>query len=184
MENQTTTLNLSKLLSAASFIYDANPSKIVFTLRGEGGYYGCVKLNDQIHLTPEVFPTAFQAANKARNLQKNLKNKDKPQTLTKPTKVTSEKVKKQVTYSRKFHTFRETQHMPLLKFQEVWVITKGDTYVREYLDKQKQNLVTYTTERNKAKIYKDHEEAKMNMRVLKNLIGPGFNLMRFFVENK
>ena len=74
--------------------------------------------------------------------------------------------------------------MPLLKFQEVWVITKGDTYVRDYLDKQKQSLVTYTTERGKAKIYKDHEEAKMNMRVLKNLIGPGFNLMRFFVENK
>lgn len=184
MEKQLTTLNLRKLLSAASVIYDANPSKLVFTLKGEGGFYGCVKLSNKIQLTSEMFPTPFQAANKARNLQRTLKDKDKLQTITKPIKVTSKKSQNQVVCSRKFHTLRETEHMPLLKFQEVWVITKGDTFVKTYLDKQSQKLVTYTKFESEAKRYRDHDEAKLNMRVLKNLIGPGFDLRRFFLENK
>ena len=184
MENQTKALTLRSLISAASLVHDANPSKIVFTLKTQGGFYGCVKLIDKIYLTSEIFATPFQAANKARALQKNLKTKDKPKTRNEPMKVTSKETKNQVNYSWKCHTFLETQHMPLLRFREVWVITKGNTYVREYLDKQSQNLVAYTTERDKAKTYVDHEEAKLNMKVLKNLIGPGFDLMRFFVENK
>ena len=182
MEKQLTTLNLRKLLSAASVIHDANPSKLVFTLKSEGGFYGCVKLSNKIQLTSEMFPTPFQAANKARNLQKTLK--DKLQTITKPIKVTSKKSQNQVVCSRKFHTLRETEHMPLLKFQEVWVITKGDTFVKTYLDKQSQKLVTYTKCESEAKRYRDHDEAKLNMRVLKNLIGPGFDLKRFFCENE
>jgi len=184
MENRTTTLSLSKLLRAASIIHEANPSKLVFTLRSEGGFYGCVKLSNKIQLTSEMFPTAFQAANKARNLQKTLKDKDKLQTITKPIKVTSKKSQNQVVCSRKFHTLRETEHMPLLKFQEVWVITKGDTFVKNYLDKQSQKLVTYTKFKDEAKLYRDHDEAKLNMKVLKNLIGPGFDLRRFFLENE
>jgi len=184
VKNQTKTLSLRSLIKAASAIHDANPSKIVFTLKTQEGFYGCVKSIDKIYLTSEISATPFQAANKARSLQKSLKTKDKSKTLNKPIEVTSKKTKNQVNYSWKCHTFLETQHMPLLKFQEVWVITKSNTYVREYLDKQSQNLVAYTTERDKAKIYVDHEEAKLNMKVLKNLIGPGFDLMRFFVENK
>jgi hypothetical protein len=73
--------------------------------------------------------------------------------------------------------------MPLLRFQEVWVITKDDSFVSNCLDQKNKTLVTYTKNREEAKFYKDHEIAKMNMRTLKNVIGPGFNLMRLFIKN-
>ena len=85
-------------------------------------------------------------------------------------------------YAEKLYTLTEAEAMPLLQFQEVWVITKGDMYVRDCLDKENKRLVRYTTNRDSAKYYKDHEEAKMTMKVLKGVVGPGFDLKRFFTK--
>jgi len=74
--------------------------------------------------------------------------------------------------------------MPLLSFQEVWVIVRGEEYVSDCLNKEKKKLVSFTSERDKAKYFADHEKAKMTMRVLKGVVGPGFDLKRFFIQLK
>lgn len=158
--------------------------KSLWAAKIDGGYVGCVKMDNYVCFTVEVFESALMAANKARNLQKNLKNGDNVKNSTENVKSPSKKPKKKVTYSQKLYTLGETQAMPLLRFQEVWVITKDDEYVRDCLDQKNKKLVSYTKDRDKAKFYSDHEVAKMNMRTLKNIVGPGFNLMRFFIENK
>lgn len=158
--------------------------KALWTTKVDGGYVGCIKTDNFVCFTVEVFESALKAANKARNLQKNLKNSDNVKNSTKTVKSPSKKLKKKVTYSQKLYTLGETHTMPLLRFQEVWVITKDDVYVLDCLDQKNKKLVSYTRDRDKAKFYSDHEMAKMNMRTLKNIVGPGFNLMRFFIENK
>lgn len=167
---------------AADILVDSE--KTLWTTKVDGGYIGCVKMDNYVCFTVEVFESALKAANKARNLQKNLKNSDNAKNNTENVKSSSKKPKKKVTYSQKLYTLGETQTMPLLRFQEVWVITKGDAYVLDCLDQKNKKLVSYTKDRDKARFYSDHEVAKMNMRTLKNIIGPGFNLMRFFIENK
>jgi hypothetical protein len=82
------------------------------------------------------------------------------------------------------YTLDETKAMPLLRFQEVWVIIKDSMYVSDCLDRERKNLVSYTSNKEKAMYFTCHEKAKMTMRVLKGTIGPGFDLKRFFIENK
>lgn len=167
-------------------IQDLPTDKEIFTAKTEEGYVGCVRLENYVCFTVEVFDTALRAANKARNLQRTLKtsnlkeNKNDEESL----KVASKKPKKKVACRQKLYTLAETEAMPLLRFQEVWVITKGDLYVKECLDKERKELIRYTKEKDQAKYFVDHEKAKMTMRVLKGVVGPGFDLARFFIENK
>jgi len=164
--------------------------KDIFTAKTEQGYVGCVRLLSGICITPDEYPSALQAANKARNLKKLLQQ---PATgkceETKKKSADSKKdvVKKtsgRVTLRSKLYTFGETTAMPLLRFQEVWVIVKDTAYVQDCLNKERRSLVRYTYDRDKALYFTCHEKAKMTMRVLKSTVGPGFDLMRFFIENK
>lgn len=164
----------------ANILVDQN--KTVWTTKVEGGYVGCVKTNNYVCFTVEIFDSALKAANRARNLEKNLKNNNTEDNI-KNIKISGKTKKNKVTYPRKLYTLGETQTMPLLRFQEVWVITKDDSFVSNCLDQKNKTLVTYTKSREEAKFYKDHEIAKMNMRTLKNVVGPGFNLMRLFIKN-
>lgn len=160
--------------------------KEIFTAKTEQGYVGCVKEDDYVCFTVEVFDSALKAANRARSLQKSLRNKSekKTESLNTNVKKASKKTEKKVAYTQKLYTLAETEAMPLLRFQEVWVITRENLYVLDCLDKENKRLVRYTPSKDKAKYYSDHEEAKMTMRVLKSVVGPGFDLMRFFVENE
>ena len=160
--------------------------KEIFTAKTDAGYVGCVKEANYVCFTVEVFDSALKAANKARSLQKELrgKNGEKTKSLNTNVKKASKKPKKKVACSQKLYTLAETEAMPLLRFQEVWVITRENLYVLDCLDKENKRLVRYTPNKDKAKYYNDHEEAKMTMRVLKSVVGPGFDLMRFFVENE
>lgn len=162
----------------------ADKKKEIFTAKVEEGYVGCVRTEDYVCFTLERFDTALKAANKARNLQRNLKTKSENKISSTTVKTTSEKIEKKVAYTQKLYTLAETEAMPLLRFQEVWVITRDNLYVRDCLDQKNKRLVRYTPDKEKAKYYNDHEEAKMTMRVLKGVVGPGFDLKRFFVENK
>jgi len=158
--------------------------KEIFTAKVDGSYVGCVRTEEYVCFTLEKFDTALKAANKARNLQRNLKTKSENKISSITVKTTSEKTEKKVAYTQKLYTLAETEAMPLLRFQEVWVITRENLYVRDCLDQKNKRLVRYTPDKEKAKHYSDHEEAKMTMRVLKGVVGPGFDLKRFFVENK
>jgi len=160
-------------------------NKEIFTAKVDEGYVGCVRLDEYVCFTVEVFDSALRAANRARNLQRSLKTQN-PKEYKKNEelpKVTSKKPKKKVAYTQKLYTLAETEAMPLLRFQEVWVITKGELYVRDCLDKERKELIRYTKEKDQAKYFIDHEKAKMTMRVLRGVIGPGFDLTRFFIEN-
>jgi len=161
----------------------ADCKKEIFTAKVEEGYVGCVRTDEYVCFTIEKFDSALKAANRARNLQRNLKNKSESKISSTTVKTPSKKVKKKVAYTPKLYTLAETEAMPLLRFQEVGVITRENLYVQDCLEKENKRLVRYTPDKDKAKYYKDHEEAKMTMRVLKGVVGPGFDLKRFFVEN-
>lgn len=169
---------------------DAVKEKEVFTAKTETGYVGCVRLTSGVCFTVDVFSSALEAANKARSLKRQLEQPSLQE--CKETKKKTEEIKKcvvkktvkKVTLKSRLYTLDETKAMPLLRFQEVWVIIKDSMYVSECLDKERRNLVSYTSDQNKAMYFTCHEKAKMTMRVLKGTVGPGFDLKRFFIENK
>jgi len=169
---------------------DAVREKEVFTAKTENGYVGCVRMSSGICFTVDVFSSALEAANKARSLKKQLELP--PAQECKETKKNTEEIKKcvvkktvkKVALRSRLYTLDETKAMPLLRFQEVWVIIKNSMYVSDCLDKERRNLVSYTSNKDKALYFTCHEKAKMTMRVLKGTIGPGFDLKRFFIENK
>ena len=169
---------------------DAVKEKEVFTAKTEQGYVGCVRMEAGVCFTVDTFSSALEAANKARNLKRLLEQPAVQQ--CKETKKNTEEIKKcvvkktnrKVTLRSRLYTLDETKAMPLLRFQEVWVIIKDSMYVSDCLDKERRNLVSYTSDREKALYFTCHEKAKMTMRVLKGTIGPGFDLKRFFIENK
>lgn len=169
---------------------DTVKEKEVFTAKTENGYVGCVRMSAGVCLTVEVFESALEAANKARSLKRQLEP-PKPQNCKEIRKNSEEikkcvvkKTNKKVALRSRLYTLDETKAMPLLRFQEVWVIIKDSMYVSDCLDKERRNLVSYTSDKDKAMCFTCHEKAKMTMRVLKGTVGPGFDLKRFFVENK
>lgn len=176
--------------------------KEIFTAKTELGFVGCCRIDQGIAFTSESFPKALVAANAARRLKKELGDSTK-QTLpaspsvkkqpTAPKKpaatVTSPKHKKKKTtqksrksYVGTLYTSEEVESMPLLRFQEVWVITRYEDYVSDALNHEKKRLVAYCQGKEQAKPFGCHDEAKRVMRVLKGCVGPGFNLQRFFVR--
>jgi len=72
--------------------------------------------------------------------------------------------------------------MPLLSFKEVWILSRGDEYVLDCLNKEKKLLCSYTSDKQKAKRFKDYEEAARIGRVLKSSVGPGFDCSRFWLR--
>lgn len=162
-------------------------AKDVFTAKTNNGYVGCVQTQVCFYFTTEVFNNALQAANAARKLRKNLNTQQKiqteiePKTLTK-TKKRSKKSKNTVAYPDRLYTQAEVEAMPLLRFQEVWIILHGEEYVADCLNYEKEQLVNYEKEQKKAKFFLCHEEAKITMRTLRAVVGPGFDLMRVFIR--
>ena len=164
----------------------ANKEKTIFTAKTEGGFVGCVRQEEFLCVTLSVYDSALKAANGARSLEKKLRS---DQVTSKPAKdkkiqITTKSKKKKVSCSEKLYTLADTQAMPLLTFQEVWVIVRGEEYVCDCLNKETRKLVTFTPNRDNAKYFVDHERAKTTMRVLKGVVGPGFDLKRFFIQVK
>ena len=169
---------------------DLVKEKEIFTAKTESGYIGCVRMSAGVCLTVEVFSSVLEAANKARSLKKQLEL-PKPQVCNETQKKTEEtkkcvvkKTNKKVAFKSRLYTLDETKAMPLLRFQEVWVIIKDSMYVSDCLDTERRNLVSYTSSKDKALHFTCHEKAKNTMRVLKGVVGPGFDLKRFFIENQ
>lgn len=189
-ENETKTLKKKSKTSVEILNLETVREKDIFTAKTETGYVGCVRMASGVCLTVEVYKSALEAANKARSLKRLL---EQPRTQEcKETKKNSGEIKKcvvrktnkKVTLRSRLYTLDETKAMPLLRFQEVWVIIKDAMYVSDCLDKERRNLVSYTSDKEKAMYFTCHEKAKMTMRVLKGTVGPGFDLKRFFIENK
>ena len=175
--------------------------KEIFTAKTDLGFVGCCRIDQGIVFTSEVFPKALVAANAARRLKKELNTGTKPtlkavsevtkkptaskknQKSVKPLKQKGTKrSKKSLTYACTLYTAEEIETMPLLSFREVWVITRYGDYVSDALNHEKKRLVAYCGTKESAKPYGCHEEAKRVMRTLKGVVGPGFNLQRFFVR--
>ena len=170
----------------------------IFTAKVNGLYVGCVRFEHGICISESVFDSGLAAANKARQLKKQLFKYEsvtqKPGVLKKKdnTRVSTQRHKhiqkptmrnNKVSCYRDLYTFAETQEMPLLKFKEVWVVTQGNSFVSDCLNSRTKKLVTLTSQKNKAKYFYSHEEAKNIMNVLKDTVGPGFNLQRFFIKS-
>jgi len=157
----------------------------VFTAKTDSGYLGCFKSQDYLVMTPNFFTKPLEAANAARRLKKKMQSSSTIKAVTKVTKKSSkikQNNKRQVKLTGRLYTVEETQKMPLLRFQEIWVVTHGDDYVADCLNTEKKQLVSFTPNKEKAKKFKDHEEAKRAMNTLKGVVGPGFNLMRYWVR--
>ena len=176
--------------------------KEIFTAKSDHGFVGCCRIEQGIAFTAESFPKALAAANAARKLKKELSTSSKqtvvesPSVKKQPTApktpavtVTAPKHKKKKaakkhknTYVGTLYTSDEVEKMPLLCFQEIWVITHYDDYVSDALNADKKRLVAYCKVKEQAKTFRNHEDAKKIMLTLKATVGPGFNLQRFFVR--
>ena len=101
--------------------------KTIFTAKTDEGYVGCVRKEEYVCFTVDVYDSVLKAANGARSLEKKLRG---AQVSSKPAKdkkiqITTKSKKKKVRCSEKLYTLADTQAMPLLSFQEVWVIVRG-----------------------------------------------------------
>lgn len=194
---ESTRVNSPKQVSKKKTVASVNITNLctvkdreVFTAKTEEGYVGCVRMAAGICFTHETFTSALEAANKARSLKKLLEQpieqecKETKKKTEETTKRVVKKTNKKVALCSRLYTLDETKAMPLLRFQEVWVIIKDSMYVSHCLDKERKNLVSYTSNKDSALYFTCHEKAKMTMRVLKGTVGPGFDLKRFFIENK
>lgn len=174
-------------MSMETLIIPIQEGKDIYTAKTETGYVGCIQTKDYLCATTEKFSSALQAANAARKLRKILETPQKNQVtvqIAKKPKNNAQKSKNPVRYSKRLYTLVEVETMPLLRFREVWVILKDDQYVEDCLNYEKKRLVLLSAHRTKAKLFLCHEEAKTTMRTIQGVIGPGFRLMRFFIENK
>lgn len=158
-------------------------SKEVFTAKSDEGYLGCCRANDLIHITSEVYKTPLMAANAARKLKKNLTT-ERDKAPAKAESLPKRKKKPSVKLSAELYTTEQVQAMPLLKFNEVWVITKGYDYVSDCINKETKKIVEYSPNRSEAKCFADHVTAKRAMTTLKGVVGPGFGLLRYFVKTE
>lgn len=176
--------------------------KEIFTAKSDHGFVGCCRIEQGIAFTAESFPKALAAANAARRLKKELNASSKQAvvasqstkkqptapktpavTVTAPKHKKKKKAKKdKSSYVGTLYTSDEVEKMPLLRFQEIWVITHYGDYVSDALNKDRKRLVAYCQVKEQAKPFKNHEDAKRIMRTLKATVGPGFNLQRFFVR--
>lgn len=166
--------------------FKAEDAKEIFTAKCNEHYVGCVKTDTFICFTLDRYESALAAANKARALKKILQdgNKESKSQVKKLVNVKdkAKKAKSKVACVNKLYTLADTQAMPLLSFKEVWVITKGDQFVEDCINKEKKQLCSFTNRQEKAKVFDCHEEAKMMMKTLRGTVGPGFDLMRFFIK--
>ena len=176
--------------------------KEIFTAKVGLQFVGCCRLEHGIAFTYDAFDKPLAAANAARKLKKELTTSSK-ETVTKAPVVTKKtapskakkktvtpskpqsrkKVSKSLISGRKLYTADETEKMPLLSFREVWVIRRYEDYVSDALNHEKKRLVAYCGTKEAAKPFGCHEEAKRVMKTLKGVVGPGFNLQRFFVRH-
>lgn len=157
-------------------------TKDIFTAKTDQGYVGCVQTQVCFHITTEVFSSALQAANAARKLRKNLNVPSQGSSVN--VQKSSKKSKSTVRWQDRLYTLAEVEAMPLLRFKEVWLILHENEYVSDCLNYEKKQLIKYSPFKDKAKLFSCHEEAKNTMLTLRGVIGPGFNLMRLFIETK
>ncbi len=161
-----------------------NEKRDVFTAKTDSGYVGCVRTDKCMIMTKEYFDKPLVAANAARKLNKTLKETG---LIQETVKVKTEKFKKTESKSGckltgRLYTDEQRSNMPLLSFREVWVISREDEYVLDCLNVKKKLLCSYTKNREKAKRFKDFEEAQRISRTLKGVCGPGFSISRYWLK--
>jgi|TARA_X000001036_G_scaffold98939_3_gene91944 hypothetical protein len=159
-------------------------NKEFFTAKTDSGYIGCIKTDKCIVLTKEVYDKPLVAANAARKLNKTLKQDGAIKEVKKVQTATNKKTNNQskVKLSGKLYTEEERNNMPLLSLKEVWVVTRHGEFVEDCLNQEKKLLCSYTKHRQKAKRFKSHEEALRTARTLKSVIGPGFDISRYWLK--
>ena len=168
-------------------------NKEVFTAECDGGYVGCLRLDNVIAITSERYEKPLQAANAARKLKKQVGQVDSKSCIDPENSVKKESVqalnkspetKKSLILSLELYTHEEMQSMPQFNFHEVWLITKEGEFVSDCMNQKAKRLVAFTSDRAKAKRFEDHEAAKRTMTTLKGVVGPGFGLMRVYGKVK
>jgi len=165
--------------------------KEVFTAKCDGGYLGCIRIDDIIAITSDKYDKPLQAANAARKLKKQVSKIDSTTYVEAENSVKKEVVKalnkspdskRSLVLSLELYTHEEMQALSHLHWKEVWLITKEGEFVSDCLNKQAKRLVAFTGESKKAKRFEDHEDAKRTMRILKGVVGPGFGLVRQYAK--
>lgn len=162
-----------------------NEKRDVFTAKTDSGYVGCVKTDKCMIMTKEFYDKPLVAANAARRLNKTLKESG---LIQKTVEVKTQKVKKTDKESEcnligRLYTDEQRSAMPLLSFREAWVVTRNGEFVLDCLNTNKKLLCSYTKDREKAKRFKDYEEASRISRTLKSVCGPGFDISRYWLKN-
>jgi hypothetical protein len=152
------------------------PEKEVFTVKHNGGYYAAITGEQSIFMSLEVFDSPLKASNHARalkrqhNIDVKIKKDKKINVVNNTTKIARKK---------QLYTEAEMASETKLKFREVWVILSPQgEYAVNVLEKD--TVVNYVPDRQKAQAYKTYEEAVITLNVLDKVIRKGHQLRRFF----
>ena len=161
------------------FVISLDQKKEIFTFKSGNVYHGAVNAGDNIFVTATTYDNALKAGNAARKLKKSKNIEIKTSTKK------SENVKNSSKIRPKMKVFTEAETKLMLdrglQMQEVWLIQdkKSGKFVASTLD---QTIAEYDTDKNKAQLFKNFENAVSIMKILNSMIAPGHTLRRMYVE--
>ena len=155
-------------------------TKEVFTLRCEDKYYGVVQGAGEFFVCPEKFDSPLKAANHARSMARKLRAENLlAPTPPKPDKTPALPIRSKVAKKAQLFTEAEVANKTHLHFKEVWVILNTDgRFVTEAI--QNKTLVRYSSNRDKALIFRSYEEALRTSTTLDMVVRKGHQLRRYF----
>ena len=142
-------------------------------------YRGYCLEDEKLHFTIDVFANPLKAANAARQLEKTLRNSKPSKDFKKPDKVTKLVTKLLFTEAE----LRAANHNPAmnLRFRERWVIiSPSKLFVGT--PKSKKEILSLTSDRNKAQLFNTYEAAMDRLKVLDTVIKRGHSVTRFFED--
>lgn len=150
---------------------------------------GAIKLNEtyrgyclketELHFTVDVFNNPLKAANAARQLEKTLRTTEKKKVNKKPVKVT--KLVRAKLYTEAELRAADKNPAMKLRFRERWVIiSPSKLFVGPA--KSSKEILSLTSNREKAELFNTYEAAMDRMKVLDTVIRRGHSVTRFFED--
>lgn len=172
-------MTTTKPAAAQSISLEITCEKPIGALKLNETYRGYCLKESELHFTVDVFANPLKAANAARQLEKKLRTIEKKKISKKPVKVTKLVGTKLYTEAE----LRAVDRNPAMKlrFRERWVIVSpSKLFVGPA--KSKKEILSLTSNREKAELFNTYEAASDRMKVLDTVIRRGHSVTRFFED--
>ena len=154
--------------------------KEIFTLKVNGKYFVVVNGESDFYICLDEFDSPLKAANHGRSLKRQNKIGGAANTLKKSVVPA---IRSKVPKKKRLYTEAEVADRTHLRFKEVWVILNPEgKFVAEAI--KDKTLAKYSSERDKAKIYKTYEDAAYVLNTLDMVLRKGHQLRRYFEKQE